>query len=90
MTAPESLGHWQCVTPAFWFSQPTRLVNVPEWWLLIGSRRREVSQFQVALRQLSLQGPGFSVLLFIFVHDPVGIFNSSFNNLLDSLRAVFI
>lgn len=35
-------------------------------------------------------GPGVLVLFFIFVHDPVGIFNGSFNNLLDSLRIVFI
>lgn len=36
---------------------------------------------------ISLLGNGGSTY---FVHDPVGIFNSSFNNLLDSLRVVFI
>jgi len=40
--------------------------------------------------QLGSLGPGISVLFLIFVHDPVCIFNGSFNNLLDSLRIVFI
>lgn len=40
--------------------------------------------------ELGSLGSSISVLFFIFVHDPVCIFNGSFNNLLDSLRIVFI
>lgn len=34
--------------------------------------------------------PFFLLLSLIFIHDPVSIFNGSLNNLLDSLRTVFI
>lgn len=39
-------------------------------------------------RQLHSSRPGVSV--FIFVQDPVGIFDGSLNNLLDPLRVVLI
>lgn len=41
-------------------------------------------------RQLHSLCPGVSVLFFIFVQDPVGIFNGSLYNLLDPLRVVLI
>lgn len=57
--------------------------------MVIHSRGEEASQLE-CLQGSCTPWAMDSVLLFIFGHDPVSIFNGSFNNLLDSLRVVFI